>query len=214
MRGEDIGGIADQRAHAGQCDFAPEVLVKGLSDQRSHVELEVAGVDDPPFGAVDDKGRTFGNRMRNRQEADAERSRFQLLGPGVGDGDGLVAVSVFRQLAARDIRSKCTGIDLGRTEPIKQMTDGPDVIFVGVGDEYRLKLIAPLLQPSDVGKDQIDTRRRIHIGKGNADVDEDQPLFSGCAVAVDIGVHADFPGTAEGEIDQPICGHILPCSRL
>ena len=152
--------------------------------------------------------------MRNRQEADVEGAGLDLIRPGIRHRHGIVADTVFRQLSAGDIRGEGAGIDLGSAQAFEQVADRADVVFVRVGDEHRLKPVASFLKPGDIGKNQVHAGRAVHVGKGDADVDKDQPFLPRRAVAIDIGVHADFPGTAEGEIDQPFSCHALPCSRL
>ena len=89
------------------------------------------------------------------------------------------------------------------------MGDSTDVVFVGVGDEDRFDLIAPFLQPCDVRQDQVHAWGAVHIRKSDTKVDDDQPLFTGFAVAVDIGVHANFTRPTEGQIDKSFAAHII-----
>ncbi len=81
------------------------------------------------------------------------------------------------------------------------------MIFMRMGDEDRLQPVQLVVQPADVGQDQVHPGRGVHVGKGHAHIDQDQPFFARRPVAVDIGVHADLPRAAEGKIDQPVRGH-------
>ena len=75
-----------------------------------------------------------------------------------------------------------------------------DVILVGVGDENPLQLIGAFRQPTDVGHDQIHAGGGVHVGKGHAQINQDQAFLARRAIAIE-GVHADFTCPAEGQID-------------
>ena len=146
--------------------------------------------------------------MRDRQEAHFEGACGDLLWPCAYRGDRVFGVAVFRHLPASDIGGKGARIDR-RLQHLIGMRDGANVVFVGVGDKDRFDLIATLLQPRDVGQDQVHARRAIHVRKGHTDVDDDQPFFPGLAVTVDIGVHANFTRPTEGQIDKSFAAHII-----
>ncbi len=78
------------------------------------------------------------------------------------------------------------------------------VILMRMGDEDRLEPVGPLGQPLDIGKDQIDPGGAVHMRKGHADIDEDQPFLARRPLAVDIGVHPDLARATEREINQTV----------
>ena len=104
---------------------------------------------------------------------------------------------MFIQLAARNIGRERPRIDrCAQLFPV--MANGAHVVFVGVGDKDTLDLRLARFQPRNIRQDQIHARRAVHVGKGHAQIDNDQTFFAGCPIAVNIGVHADFTGTSKG----------------
>ena len=69
-----IGGIADQRQHAGIAELAQPPLVGRQADDRGRVDLPVAGVQHGADLGVDRQRVRFRNRMRDRNELDVERA--------------------------------------------------------------------------------------------------------------------------------------------
>ena len=87
------------------------------------------------------------------------------------------------------------------------MPHRPDMILMRMGDEDRIKTVDPFRQPINVGEDQIHTRCAVHVGEGDPHVDQDEALFAGAPVAVNIHVHAHFARPAKGQVNQPLCCH-------
>ncbi|MNP79261.1 hypothetical protein D3C76_1770570 [compost metagenome] len=85
------------------------------------------------------------------------------------------------------------------------------MILMRMGDVDRLDPVAVLLEPGDIGHDQVDPRRAFHVAEGHAQIDDDQPLASRLAIAVDIGVHADFARAAQRQIYQALSHVPSPC---
>ena len=112
------------------------------------------------------------------------------------------------------MRGKGTGIDRGRAQTLEQMAHGAQMIFVGMGDKHRLDLRLARLQPCNIGQDQIHTRCAVHIGKRHPQIHHDQAFLILGAIAVDVTIHPDFTGTAEGKIDQARAAHCCACSLL
>ncbi len=83
-----------------------------------------------------------------------------------------------------------------------------------MGDEDRLDPAGIVGKPVHVGHDEVDAGRGLHVAEGHAEVDDDQPLRALRPIAVDIGVHADFAGTAERQVDQAVLCHAVSRSRL
>ncbi len=100
-------------------------------------------------------------------------------------------MAVFLHLAAGDIGGEGAGIDRC-AKRLVIMRDGTNVILVGMGDEHGLKLIAAVRQPGDIRQDQVHAGAAIHIREGHPKIDKDQAFLPRFAIAIDIGVHADF----------------------
>lgn len=151
--------------------------------------------------------------MRNRQEADREWPGAHRLGPARNRSDPVGRQAAILELLPGDVRGKGAGVDR-RRQGLGEMADGADVILMRMGYEDRIEPVGTRDQPGHVGKDQVDPGRPVHVGKGHAQIDQDQPLAIRRAIAEDIGIHADFPGPAERQVDQALAGHMLPFSLL
>ena len=170
-------------------------------------------MDHPACRRVDHQRRAFGNGMRHRQEADPERSGLYLFGPGRNGAHAVFGQAQVSHLAPRDIGGKGTGVNR-RAKRLVAVGDATDMVFMRVGDEHRFQPVGAFLQPGHVGQDQVDPRSAFHIGKRDAQIDQDQTFLARSAPAVDIGIHADFPGSAQWQIDQSFTAHVLcrfPC---
>ena len=141
--------------------------------------------------------------MADRDVGHLERAAVDHGRIRFNHGDDVVGVALFLQLAPRDVRGEFTRIDR-RAQLFPQQANRADVVFVGVGDENTLDLRPAFFQPGDIGENQINAGRTIHVGKGDAQIDDDQTLFAFGAIAVDVAVHADFTGAAKRHIDQSV----------
>ena len=70
---EDVGRIAHQREHAGIADRGQRLGARRFAQHRRLVDLPVAGVEDIAEGRLDQQPIAFGDRVRQRDEADLER---------------------------------------------------------------------------------------------------------------------------------------------
>ena len=70
-------------------------------------------------------------------------------------------------LPARDVRGEFTRIDR-RAQSVLIMGDGAHMVLVGMGDEDGFDLVAPFLQPSNIGQDQVHAGAAVHVREGNA----------------------------------------------
>ena len=84
-----VGGIADQRQHAGIAEFAQTPFVGRQTDDRRRIDLPVAGMQHGAGGGVDRQRMRFRNRMRHRDEFDAERA--EVMRPP----DGTTVTGIF-----------------------------------------------------------------------------------------------------------------------
>ena len=110
------------------------------------------------------------------------------------------------KLAARDIGGERPGIDR-RLQPRPVMAHRAHMVFMRMGDEHAIDPVRPRLEPGNVGKDQVNAWGAVHVRKGHAQIDHDQPFLIGRPVPVDIAIHTDLPRATEGEIDQPVAAH-------
>mmetsp|Transcript_3068 Transcript_3068/g.5240 ORF Transcript_3068/g.5240 Transcript_3068/m.5240 type:complete len:275 (+) Transcript_3068:1073-1897(+) len=203
MTRENVGGIADKGQHAFRTDLAPEFVVECLSHDRGAVDLEVARVDHPSGLGVDHQARGLGDGVRDGRERDLERPRLHDLWVGLDHAHLRRVMSRLVHLAHRVDGGELSAID-GGFQTVPEVAKRADVILVGVGDEDRLDPILACFQPFHVGQDQIHARLAVHIGEGHARVHDDQPLLPFRPIAVDITVHPDFPGAADGKVDEAV----------
>ena len=122
--------------------------------------------------------------------------------------NGIFGMAVIFHLAARDIGGERTRINR-RAQCGIAMRHGAHMIFMRVRDEDGVKPVRAVLQPGDVRHDQVHTRRPVHIGKGNTQIDQNQPLLIRRTVPVNIGVHADLTCPAQGQVNQSFTAHFL-----
>ncbi len=139
------------------------------------IDLEVAAMDDPPRGRVDHEARAFGDRVAHGQKAHLEGPGLGHFGPRLNGRHLAGILPALVHLEPRNGRRKRAGIDR-RAQVAPKVAHGAHMVFVGVGDEDRLDLIAPRLEPADIGHDEVDTGRCVHIGEGHAQIDDDQTL--------------------------------------
>jgi len=207
---EDVGRVADQCLDTEISGGAIGAFVEGLAHAGGEVDLEVASVQDPPGRRLDQQRRSLGQRMRDRQELHAKRPRLDRF-LRLGGADGVVGLPALDHLLLSNAGGEVARVHRG-LQPVPKLAERGDVILVGVGDEDRLQPVAAFGKPGHVGQDQIDAGRTVHVGEGNAQIDQDQPFLALRPVAVDIGVHSHFARPAEGQIDQSLGRHA--CSLL
>ena len=94
-----IGGIADQRQHAGVAKLAQPPLVGWLANDRRRIDLPVAGVQHGAVRSSDGQRIRFRNRMRDRAQFDIERAD--------------VEARTERHLGNRNVRSTRFAVALG-----------------------------------------------------------------------------------------------------
>ncbi len=135
------------------------------------------------------------------------------LGQGSAVRTSSAIMALIVHLASRDIGREPPRMDL-RPQPAPEMAHRAHVILMRMGDEDRLDPVGPLGQPLDIGKDQIDARRAVHIGECHAQIDDDQPLLVRRPIAVDIAIHPDLPRASKGKINQPVAAHAACLSLL
>ena len=205
---EDIGGIADQRLHPVLRHLREHGGIEGITDDRGHVDLEIARMQHPARRRIDAQPRAFRNGVTDRQVADGEGPCLRRGGPGVHHLDHGLGLAMFRQLALGDVRGEGAAVDR-RADLLPQHPDGADVVFVRVGDEDAHHVLPARAQPGDVGHDQVHAGRRIHVREGHAEVHDDQLLLTRGAVAIDIGVHPDLSRASQREVDEAIGAGIL-----
>ena len=139
--------------------------------------------------------------MAHRQKADGERPGLGHFRPGAhGDDFGLGGATVFH-LVPRKVRRKGTRINRN-AKRFPEMTNRAHMVFVTVGDEHRLETVLVLNKPCHIRKDQIDPGTCLHIRECHAKVDKDQAFCTLFTVAIDIGIHANFARSTEGQIDK------------
>ncbi len=159
-----------------------------------------------PAGVSITSAELSGDRVRDGHELHLEGAGLDHLGARAHDGDLVGGQPVLFELQPADGAGETAGIDR-RLQPRPQMAERADMVLVGMGDEDRLDPILTLFEPGDVGHDEIDAGRRLHVREGHAEIDDDQPLAPLRPVAVDVAVHPDLARSAERQIDQPVCTH-------
>ncbi len=99
-------------------------------------------------------------------------------GPRLDHAQGIDALARLFELEPADGGGEAAGVDrLLQHRP--DQAEGADVVFVRMGDEDRLEPVGTVGEPGEIGQDHLDPGRAVHVGEGDAGVDEDQPLAPG-----------------------------------
>jgi hypothetical protein len=117
----------------------------------------------------------------------------------LGDVD-LVEDAGVAQLLAQQEGGERRGVDR-RLQARPQPGHRADVVLVGVGQDDAEDVVGIVLDEGRVRQDHLDTRRRL-VAEGDAQVDDDPLAIVLRPVAVEIEVHADLVGPAQGQEDQ------------
>ena len=146
--------------------------------------------------------------MRHRQELHREGAYLHGGGPRLKGVNCIERQPSLFKLQPANAGGELAGIDrLFQKRP--QMPQGADVVLMGVGDHDAIQPVKIFHQPRQIGQNQIDTGAAVHVREGHPQIDQHQPLFPRFAIAVDIGIHADFTGTPKGKIDQAFAAHTV-----
>jgi hypothetical protein len=138
--------------------------------------------------------------MGHRDELDVERVEVDPPAQRhLADLDPIAEIHL-AQLQAQERGGERRGVDRA-AEPRPEVLDRAQMVLVGMGQHQADHVLAPVLDEVRVGQDDVDARRRL-VAEGDAAVD-DQPL---AADAVEIEVHADFAGAAQGQEHQGVIG--------
>ena len=201
MRREHVGRVANQRFHAIVADGPERGRIPGLAHQGRLVQFQVACMHDAPRRRVDDQCRRLGDRVRDGNEADAERPHLDRFGPGGRDADDLGVLPGPFKLLLGDQRGEAAGIDRGlKARP--QVPQRADVVLVRVGDDDGFQTVGTLGDEARVGHDKVDARRPVHVREGDAGVHQDEPLVPDRPIAVEVHVHADLACPAKRQVGK------------
>ena len=197
---EDVGRIADQSEHALVADRAQLRLGARIAELGGVVQLPVAGVEDAAVGRVDQQRIALGDRMGERDVAEAERAEPELAAD-LDDVDlDLLGQPLLLELAGDQAGGEGRRVERN-AEIGGEIGDGADMVLMAVGQDDAEQIVAILLDEGQVGEDQLDPGIG-RVGEGHAEIDHD-PL---AVAAVEIDVHADLARAAEREEEQFFAG--------
>ena len=168
----------------------------GRTDHRRRIELPVAGMQHGARRGVDRQRMRFRNRVRDRNELDAERPEFDAAARR-HDGD-------------RDFRRVALGGAFGLEQrggefrridrafqPRPEIDDGAEMVFMGVRQHQPDQVLPLLHQKADVGHDGVDARQMFFVAEGDAEIDREPGALLAVAETIDRQVHADLADAAE-----------------
>jgi len=188
-----VCGIADHGQHGFVGEVAQRPLVEVVADQGFGVQLPIAGVQNGPGGGTDNQGVGFRDRMGQGNQLDLERAERKTARKRDFDDFDLILDPGLHQLRVHHGLGKSRGIDwTAQARP--QVADRANVILVGVGQDQPRQIRASLLDKGGVRHQHIDPRHG-GVGEGDAQVHH-QPR---AGVAIEIQVHPDLAGPAEGQ---------------
>ena len=144
--------------------------------------------------------------MADRQELNGEGADRGFGGTRADGGDGVLRQTRLFKFQPAKGGSELAGIDrLFQHGP--QMRQCAKMVLMGMGDHDAIQPVHVVHQPRDIGHDHIDAGAAVHVRESHAKIDQQKTFLAGAAIAVNISIHPDFPGTAEGEIDEAFACH-------
>ncbi len=158
--------------------------------------LPVAGVEHLAVGRVDQQRIGLGDRMGERHVADAERAELERSAELDDVELDLAGDPFLLQLVGDQAGGEGRGVER-HAEIGGHIGNRADMILMAVGEDDAEQVLAALLDELEVGQDQFDARI-ARIGEGHAKIDH-QPF---AVAAIEIDVHADLAGAAEGEEEK------------
>ena len=180
--------------------------VRRVAELGRVVELPVAGVEDAAVGRVDQQRIALGDRMGERDVAEAERPEAEIA-LHLDDVElDLVGQPLLLELAGDQAGGERRRVER-HAEIVGEIGDGADMVLMAVGEDDAEQVVAPLLDEGEVGQDQLDARIG-RVGEGHAEIDHDPFALA----AVEIDVHADLARAAEREEEQFLAGFHSPPS--
>ena len=149
--------------------------IEVLSVDRRLIDLEIAGVHDRADGRRDRERDAVRHAVRDADELDAERANRDAL-PRL---DGLQPIAgidaVLFELGLDEGECHRRAVDRS-VEQLEDVRDGADVIFVPVGQNQRLDVVAPRFDEAHVRDDQIHAEL-VGLGEHDTGVDEDRRVL-------------------------------------
>src|SRR4029078_2524818 len=188
---ENVGRIAHQCEHAAIADLGQDIGIGRRAEDRRLVDLPVAGVEDIAERRLDQQPVPFGDRMRERDEADLEGA--ELDGPATLDNVelDLPGEPFLLKLAGDQARGERRRVERD-LQLLGEIGQRADIVLVPVGTDYPREVLLLVLDELEVWQYQVDAGIS-GVGEGQAEVDHD-PL---AAATVEIDVHADLARAAE-----------------
>jgi hypothetical protein len=193
-----IGRIADQGVDTLLAQPGQRREVRGLADQRVRVELPVAGMQHGAGRGPDHQRVRLRDRMGQRDQLDVERPDVEPAAERLLDDLDRMEQAGLRELQAQDRGGERRRVDRA-AEPRPQMADRADMVLMRVGDDEAGQVGLALGGEARIGHDDLDPRHGL-VRKRDAQIDH-QP-FAG--IAVEVEVHADLAGAAQGQEHQLI----------
>ncbi len=191
--------IGKERQHTLRAELAQPAEARPAAAHGGIVELEIAGVDDPPGVGGDAQSHAIRDRVRDRQERDLERADAKALA-------GLDAAQVgaarqsrpFVQPGLDQAARQRGGVDrrFERQHIAQQIGQRADVILVAVGDHDGRHIAGALAQIAEVRDHHVNTPHVV-FGEHDPGVNDQDAVV----LFEEQHIFADFPQTAEG--NQP-----------
>ena len=191
-----IGGIADQRQHAGIAQLAQTPLVGRHADDRRRVDLPVTGVQHGADRSLDRQRVGFRNRMGNRNEFDIERAEIDPAARWHHRDRDFRRIALRRQFGLEQCRAELGRVDLA-LQLGPEIYDGTEMVLMGVRQHQPHQVLALFYQEADVRHDQVDARQVFLVAKGHAEIDREPGPLVAVTEPVDRQVHADLADAAE-----------------
>ena len=198
-----IGAIADHSKYALRTEAGKSLLVGGAADQRIWIQLPIARVQQHAMPRSNGKRLRFRNGVGNVQEFEVKGAQSEAPTQRNGDNFGIGQQSGFSQLAPQNGGDEGTRV-YRASQSGPEMGDSSDVILMSMGYHQAHQLFLSVRKPSRIRTHDLGLWM-FRATKTDPAIDREH----GSVATVNIQIHADFAGAAEGDKGE-ITGRISP----
>ena len=193
---EHIGRVADQGQNALRTDGRQFSRRRVRTHHRGFIQLPVAGVEQFAIGRLDQQRIAFGDRVRQRDIGEFERSEIKAAFLGDDVQLDLVRHTFLIQFMADQASGERCCIERN-TQVSRKVRDRADMILMAVSQHDSEQILGPVLDETEVGQHQINTGV-VRVGEGHTEVDH-HPF---AVATIEIDVHSDLSRTTKRQEDQ------------
>ena len=191
LRRDETGNQGVRGVHHEQVDpllaHAREgTKVRQASVQGQLIHLEITRDQDIAGPGAHEHGERVGNRVRDGDELEVEGPHIHAF-PFRDHGEARVAQAVLTQLGGNEGKGQVGAVQGDVASQREQVGNGADMVLVAVRQHHADDVIHAILDPREIGKDQVNTRLTL-LGEEDAAVHDQElaPVLQNVHVAPDL----------------------------